>query len=87
MTMEADTSTNTVTFLRDGSSIGSISGIPEHYRFFVCFGGAGQFVTMQSGGGGSQNLAPIFTHLENEDMKLYRMTSGKWGVGRTAPHG
>ena len=83
VTMEADTSTNTVTFLRDGSSIGSISGIPEHYRFFVCFGGAGQFVTMQSGGGGSQNLAPIFTHLENEDMKLYRMTSGKWGVGRT----
>ena len=41
----ADSSTKTITFIRDGAIIGSVRGVPSSYRFFVCFGGSGQWVS------------------------------------------
>ena len=49
--MKADMTTNTITFFRDGSAIGSVSDIPASCRFFVCFGGSGQYVTIVGAGG------------------------------------
>jgi hypothetical protein len=40
-----------ITFFRDGSAIGSVSDIPASCRFFVCFGGSGQYVTIVGAGG------------------------------------
>ena len=40
-----------ITFFRDGSAIGSVSDIPANCRFFVCFGGSGQYVTIVGAGG------------------------------------
>ena len=50
--VRVDMGAKTVTFVREGGVvIGTLADIPASARFFACFGGSGQFVTIVPGGG------------------------------------
>ena len=62
-----DATAKTITFVREGDTmVGVLSDIPTSMRFFACFGGSNQYVTIVSGGatngagaaGGAANQPP-----------------------------